>query len=210
MITGEYIGTDDNIPSVDILAQNNFNFVKDVYDWRDDEHINIKEGVVVKFPNGHRLKVKSNQYCLFHYARTSLTEKVLIRAICDGHIDDIKAALMDEDKHIITEYENTFINNVNAYARKMLTLSAHMSAQYNRKTFANSIAPTLTNLECMWIYNFWDDCSFANAQKTIILHINKNSGTEKKRDSVRHIFKAEFKPLFSLNSDKVNDDVSDE
>ena len=209
MVTGEYVGTSDDVPSVNLLSQNNFNFIKDVRDWHVDDHDKIKEGVVVKFPNGHRLKVKSEQYSRFHYARTSLTEKVLIRAICDGHIDDIKAALVDEDREIVTEYENTFMKGVNAYARKMVALSTLMSARYTRKQFANEIASTLTKLETQWVYMFWNDCSFRNAQEKIILYINNNSGTSHKRDSVRHIFKSTFKPLSFLDQAKAKEDEHD-
>lgn len=78
------------------------------------------EGVVIRFDNGHMIKIKSEWYCAIHGAKELITEeKNVVRLIVEEAIDDAKALVLEEDRENLTRYERDFWKLVDAYVLKM-------------------------------------------------------------------------------------------
>ena len=114
MKTGEYISryvmlnTADlfSIPVVRIFAPQTDmkSFIEYVRDLED------LEGFVVRFADGHMLKLKCDWYVQIHKAKEKiLQDRNIVELILDDKLDDVKAHLPAEDRDRLSEFEYQFI-----------------------------------------------------------------------------------------------------
>ena len=70
------------------------------------------EGYVIRFHDGHMLKVKAEEYCRFHKTKDSMTlEKNIVDLLVNDKVDDTKAFMMDEDRVRVEEFEDKFLTS---------------------------------------------------------------------------------------------------
>ena len=112
------------------------NFVRDLEDI---------EGFVVRFDDGHMLKLKCHWYLQIHKAKEAiLQDRNIVELILDGKLDDVKAHLPQEDRDRLTAFEGEFNKAVTAaFAHIMQILYYIDKAGIDRKSYAIKHAPNL-------------------------------------------------------------------
>lgn len=77
------------------------------------EHVEGIEGYVIRFVNGHMLKVKTPWYVRIHQAKDALLfEKNIIDMIIREQLDDVKQALLPEDKVRLETFEKQVVDGL--------------------------------------------------------------------------------------------------
>ena len=96
------------------------------------------EGFVIRFDDGHMLKLKCHWYIQIHKAKEAiLQDRNIVELILEEHLDDVKAHLPAEDRDRLTQFESNFWFDV---ARRVRLIG--MKLDYlgdnviDRKTFA--------------------------------------------------------------------------
>lgn len=106
-ITGQYIDVDYlktignmyKIPVVSVVDNFSLNDIN-ILAKTVNNMINV-EGVVIRFKNGHMVKVKTEWYVLLHRSKAKFENDIdLIKLILDGQIDDIRAMFGNDIKAI--------------------------------------------------------------------------------------------------------------
>jgi len=92
------------VKAVDGLAIQDINlFVKQVREWDDGE------GIVLRFDNGHMVKVKADDYVLRHKSKDQISqEKNVLQTILDDAVDDLMPLLTPEDAERVKAFQNAF------------------------------------------------------------------------------------------------------
>jgi T4 RnlA family RNA ligase len=68
-----------------------------------------REGFVVRFSDGHMIKLKCDWYVQIHKAKEAiLQDRNIVELILDEKLDDVKAHLTQEDRDRLTQFENDF------------------------------------------------------------------------------------------------------
>jgi len=71
------------------------------------------EGFVVRFDDGHMLKLKCHWYIQIHKAKEAiLQDRNIVELILENHLDDIKAHLPAEDRDCLTQFENEINHDI--------------------------------------------------------------------------------------------------
>lgn len=105
----------------------------------------LEEGVVVTYPSGHKLKIKSDWYVKLHKAKEKIQqEKDILLYILDGTIDDIKPSLLPEDLTKIENFEQEIQDNIKEVSHKiqhlyLSVLSLWSDRRPPRKEFALAV-----------------------------------------------------------------------
>ena len=96
------------------------------------------EGFVVRFDDGHMLKLKCHWYIQIHKAKEAiLQDRNIVELILEEHLDDIKAHLPAEDRDRLTKFESDFNDRVvYQYGRLRGILDAVAHMKIDRKTYA--------------------------------------------------------------------------
>jgi len=92
------------VKAVDGLAVQDINlFVKQVREWDDGE------GVVIRFDNGHMVKIKADEYVLRHKSKEQISkEKNVLHTILNDSVDDLIPLLTPEDANRLKEFQSVF------------------------------------------------------------------------------------------------------
>lgn len=78
------------------------------------------EGVVIRYGNGHMLKIKSEWYSAIHGAKELITqENNVVRLIINEEIDDAKALVLEEDRQNLDRYERDFWKKLNEFTSEL-------------------------------------------------------------------------------------------
>ena len=101
------------------------------------------EGFVVRFDDGHMLKLKCHWYLQIHKAKEAiLQDRNIVELILEDSLDDVKAHLPAEDRDRLTQFENAFNLRL---ADKLADLANELNWIHedgiDRKTFAIKHAP---------------------------------------------------------------------
>lgn len=144
MITGEYIPlerTQYNIPLVrEFAPQTDMKaFLQYVHDLED------LEGFVVRFDDGHMLKLKCDWYVQIHKAKEAiLQDRNIVEIILDEKLDDIKAHLPAEDRDRLTQFESDINKAINISVSDIrIELDSLLRNGVDRKDFAMGRAQEL-------------------------------------------------------------------
>jgi len=116
------------------------------------------EGFVVRFDDGHQVKLKCHWYVQIHQAKEAiLQDRNIVQLILDQHMDDIKAHLLAEDRKRLTDFEHDFNAAVHAVAANILAEIVDLSQKnMDRKSFAMIRAKQLDSFTRPIIFSLWD------------------------------------------------------
>lgn len=205
-ITGTYMDYKDliktaeeyYIPVVQAYPSSlNLKFVESV------RNMNNIEGFVVRFDNGHMIKVKTEEYVKFHKTKESIRlEKNVWSLILDDQVDDLKSFLVQEDRERIEKFEvllweqiNGKINNIQNFidsANKELDSMDWSQYDIGEKTrrdkkkhFTLNWMPKIENELKGTVFTIFDG---KDARESILKFVREHLGTKTKLDSVRHLF----------------------
>ena len=81
-----------------------------------------QEGYVVAFPNGHRIKLKGEQYVTLHRGRDAYAREThVLKAVLSGGLDDLTAILDDEQAARVRDYGRAVLERLAATGRDIAT-----------------------------------------------------------------------------------------
>ena len=146
------------------------------------------EGFVVRFHNGHMVKIKAEDYSIKHSAKDGLgQEKNVISILCSNKLDDVLPLLSEEDRDQLLDFEARFLQGVDATVRAVMQTVVDARKRYaTKKEFALSDAVTTANLQMKaLLFLVWDG---NDATSAVVSMIGKNASTATKVESVRHLF----------------------
>ena len=149
-----------------------------------------QEGWVIRFDDGHMLKLKGSEYVTIHKAKDNiLREWGVIEMLLDEKADDIKAFLPDEDRRRLEDYESAFWNGINDTVGRWQLAYHDAKGVFgtDRKGFALEWAPGLEQHLRGAIFKSWDHPSF-DFRGYLLDTIRKNLSTQSKIDAARHLW----------------------
>ena len=117
------------------------------------------EGYVVRFSDGHMLKLKCQWYLQIHKAKEAiLQDRNIVELILDEKLDDIKAHLPAEDRFELGRFEHLFNIEVYGQAQLISNMVEHIREEnIDRKTFALEIGPKFDQYTRAAIFKCWDE-----------------------------------------------------
>ena len=124
-----------DIPYVNALAQGS-NMDENQLDcirlWDDGE------GVVIRFDNGHMVKVKADEYILRHRSKEQInSEKNIIQVILNDAVDDMIPLLTEDDATRLRTFQSEFWSAVDEVAQDLTTIFEGGDKMYpDKKEFA--------------------------------------------------------------------------
>jgi len=148
------------------------------------------EGWIMRFADGHMVKVKGDWYVRIHKAKDMLThEKNVVDMLVNDKLDDIKAFMLDDDRRRVEEFETDFWIGVAANVRKYDAYWGMVQGSgLDRKTYALNWMPTIKENDPFapqFVFGKFD----GKDSRTMLLEaIKKNTGSQTKIDSVRDLW----------------------
>lgn len=184
--TMEQYATAWNIPvvkAVDGLAVQNIElFVKQVREWDDGE------GIVLRFDNGHMVKVKADEYVLRHKSKDQISqEKNVLQTILSDSVDDVIPLLTPDDAIRLKAFQNAFWLAVDDLASEMADMYNAGCIMYpDRKDFATQFVQTkILPIHAPIMYAMKGG---KGSRQTIVDMISKLLTTQTKIDQNRWLF----------------------
>jgi len=96
------------------------------------------EGVVLRFDNGHMVKVKADEYILRHRSKEQInSEKNIIQVIINDAVDDMIPLLTEDDATRLRKFQAEFWSAVDEVAQDLTTIFEGGDRMYpDKKEFA--------------------------------------------------------------------------
>lgn len=158
------------------------------------------EGFVVRFDDGHMVKIKCLEYLKFHRAMDSIIqEKNVWSMIIDEQVDDIKSFLPEDDRGRVEEFEDRLwkaidkrINNTESvYIAIMAKLNNWDFSMFDdpgrerQKMFATEFAVNYDSPIKSLLFEMYA----GSDSRTVVMNwLRKNLSTKTKLDSIRLYF----------------------
>jgi RNA ligase len=148
------------------------------------------EGWIIRFDDGHMLKIKGEWYLKLHKTKEALTqEKNLIDLIVNDKIDDAKPFMVDEDRDKVNDFQSNFWYGVNdsieKYEKYFQTVIA---SGLDRKQYAQQWMPTIKDNDSFaptYVFARFDN---KDPRELILNQIKRNIGTSTKVETVRNLW----------------------
>ena len=175
-----------SIPVVKSLAglavQNIDLFVKQVREWDDGE------GVVLRFDNGHMVKVKADEYVLRHKSKEQISqEKNVLQTILSDSVDDVIPLLTPDDATRLKAFQNAFWASVVDLCIDMDHLFQMGVKKYpDKKDFA--VEYVQKEIPPMYAPIMYAMKGGKGSRQTIVDMISKSLSTQTKIDENRWLF----------------------
>ena len=147
------------------------------------------EGFVVRFDDGHMLKLKCHWYLQIHKAKEAiLQDRNIVELILDEKLDDVKAHLPEEDRDHLTHFEIQFNICVGIVVQNILDIMGELDdGNIDRKTFAVEMAPQICSYMRPIVFKNFDGCTigkvFEDVRNTIRNNLTKTVKYEAIRDA---------------------------
>lgn len=137
------------------------------------------EGVVIRFDDGHMLKVKTDWYVQIHRAKDMLNnERHLIGLILNDKVDDFLPLLSNEDQKRVNNFMNSIIGDILLFQTNINLLLAKTS-NISRKDFALASAD-ISPIVRSTIFSCWESrlCSLDQVKDIILSRLSNVSRFE--------------------------------
>ena len=154
---------------------------------RDAEGI---EGYIIRFDDGHMLKVKGEWYLRIHKTKDNLLhEKNIIELLVEEKMDDAKAFMLDDDRKRVEEFETDFWMGVaqviKSYDQYYDTVVAH---GLDRKRYALEWMPTIKAQDQFAPGIVFGKFDGRDTRKMVLDLIRKHLGSQTKVDEARSLW----------------------
>ena len=149
-----------------------------------------QEGWIIRFDDGHMLKLKGSEYVTIHKAKDRiLRENGVIEMLLDEKLDDVKPHLPVDDRHRLEQFEGAFWHGVQDTAARwqLAYIGAKSVFGADRKAFAVEWAPGFDPYQRAAIFKAWDNPDF-EWRAAVIDVVRKNLGTQTKVNEARHLW----------------------
>lgn len=117
------------------------------------------EGFVVRFDDGHMLKLKCHWYVQIHKAKEAiLQDRNIVELIIENKLDDIKAHLSEDERGNLGIFEEKISTKLLYLTSKIHGLTYHYTEvlKVDRKTFALEHAESVDPFMKPLIFQLWD------------------------------------------------------
>lgn len=115
------------------------------------------EGIVVRFDDGHMVKIKSDWYVRIHKVKSLLgQERDVVELILKNELDDMLPVLPREDVEKIEKFQTALMEKIVSHAKYAASLMHRLRDRMDRKTFALKVAPTMPAMWRALVFQFWD------------------------------------------------------
>jgi len=142
------------------------------------------EGWVLRFDDGHMVKIKGEWYVKIHKNKDNLNyEKRLIDLIINNKVDDIKPFLLKEDKEKVENFEKDFWHGFESKRKELEIALGEYTKSYDRKSFATEVAPNLDVMIKSIMFACWDGKN--SIEQMMLNTIQRNLSTQEKLNAVR-------------------------
>ena len=150
-----------------------------------------QEGWVIRFDDGHMLKLKASEYVTIHKAKENiLREKGVIEMLLNEKSDDVKPFLIEDDRRRLEAYEEAFWNGISATVASWKKIDELMRGRYNRdqrKEFALNDADTLDPFLKTAIFKSWDNPSY-DWTDAVLSRVRLCLSSQTKVDDARYLW----------------------
>lgn len=197
-ITGEYIDYKDLIF---ICNKFNIELVKQ-YDGTasnmgqlidECKHLQNAEGFVIRFINGHMLKVKGEWYLQLHNAKEVIKyEKNIIDIIVSDRADDFKQFLLPADLKKFNDFEKRFWAGVVTTVKHLIDLRTTISNNVDRKVYATEFVQKHPKEYSSFLYLMYKTFSDSHVFNIVKDSILKNCSSQTKVDYIRWVFNCQW------------------
>lgn len=151
------------------------------------------EGWVIRFDDGHMLKVKTDAYCAIHKAKSMITsEKAVLECIVNAGIDDLLPILYKEDADKLRSFNTAFWEEVEKTINMVsFDYSLSRSLYQSKKDYA--IATQSSDpIRRSFIFKLWDSDGFWNVRakvsELVINRIKSSLSSNRKLDENRALW----------------------
>ena len=147
------------------------------------------EGYVVRWLDGHMVKIKGEQYCQIHRAKEGiLRENAVIEMILDEKLDDVKAFLLLDDRAALEQYESRFWQGVHVTAAEWQRVYTQVRARYgnDRKGFALAAGGMDGHVRSA-VFKCWDQ-AHVDWCEMVTDTVRRNLSTSIKTDAARGLW----------------------
>ena len=146
------------------------------------------EGFVVRFDDGHMLKLKCHWYLQIHKAKEAiLQDRNIVECILDEKLDDIKAHLPAEDRDRLSHFEHDFNVEVASTCLSIQDILTRIAEEnMDRKTFALQVAPNFNQYDRATVFTCWGDRT--KVYNTVRNTIRNNLGRTTKYEAIRDVW----------------------
>ena len=148
------------------------------------------EGVVVRFDDGHMVKIKSEWYVRIHKVKSLLgQERDVVALILNNELDDMFPVLPREDVERLEKFQKAMTLRLRMCASTMADCVYITSSNMDRKTFALKVAPNYNPVWRGLVFQFWDkECNDHLTYQAIVDIIKKNCGSNSSYAKVKEAF----------------------
>lgn len=154
---------------------------------RQSENI---EGVVVRFDDGHMVKIKADWYVRIHKVKSLLgQERDVVKLILNNELDDLLPVLPKEDVERVKQFHWEMDMEIAAHAQSLCGYVNEFRSEMDRKTFALEHASKFDPIYRGLIFQFWDkDVNVRLTYEAIVATILKNCGNNGSYAKVKEAF----------------------
>ena len=147
------------------------------------------EGYVIRFDDGHMLKVKGAWYCQIHKTKELLNfEKDVFSLILSDHVDDAKAFMSEEDRDRIDRFSDALFHEVDNTVSRIAALAdiGKKFAGEDRKKYATEFVPNqaVSDLEKKLLFNAYSGHDIRTA---VLNTIGSYTASGPRIEVIRHL-----------------------
>jgi RNA ligase len=148
------------------------------------------EGVVVRFDDGHMVKIKSDWYVRIHKVKSLLgQERDVVELILKNELDDMLPVLPREDVEKIEKFQGVLMEQIRLAAWHVYQTVKQNRETMDRKTFAINYAPTFDPMLRGLVFQFWDkECDERLTYEAVVAMILKNCGSNASYAKIKEAF----------------------
>lgn len=148
------------------------------------------EGVVVRFDDGHMVKIKADWYVRIHKVKSYLeNERDVTKLILNNELDDLMPVLPPEDVERIKKFEVQLLDAIRKSAWTVYQTVMQNRSTMDRKTFAINFAPTFNPLLRGLVFKFWDtECDEHLTYAAVVATIVNKCGNNKSYAEAKEAF----------------------
>jgi len=148
------------------------------------------EGVVVRFDDGHMVKIKAEWYVLRHKSKEAITrEKNVVDYIVNDRVDDVLPFLQVEDQDRLKAFQREFWAGfdqvVEGYEKYWFMVQ---QSGLDRKRYALEWKPTIEKNDGFAPVYVFGRFSGKDGRQMVLDEIRKNVGTQTKINEVRRLW----------------------
>jgi hypothetical protein len=150
------------------------------------------EGFVIAWDSGYRVKIKAEEYLLFHKTKDNLSmEKNVVAMLVDEKVDDLKSFMLTEDRERVEQFEAAFWTGLNETIMEYERFYAErvVARNLDKKRFALEMLPDLKKTDPFINNMVFGQFEGREVRNMVLDLVRKNLSTQTKVDSVRRLWK---------------------